>query len=138
MGLTWSTKNRKLNTSKILSFSEPDWNRTTQWKVDFNISPDCSVTCRDQSNALTFDNNSSGSIPSESSLLDCQVVLDDVFKHDYTRKYTMLNGSLDKTQSAPSHRSIEVGYLNSICKKRSYCLVLKERIRIVAAIRRCF
>lgn len=29
----------------------------------------------------------------------------------------MLNGSLDKTHSAPSHRSIEVCYLDSICLK---------------------
>ena len=29
----------------------------------------------------------------------------------------MLNGSLDKTHGAPSHRSTEVGYLDSICLK---------------------
>lgn len=41
----------------------------------------------------------------------------DVFKHDYTRMYTMLNGSLDKTHSASFHLSTEIGYQDSVFKE---------------------
>ena len=87
-------------------FSDPDRNRIIQSNVDFNVSTDCEVIYLDQSNPLAIDNNSSHSIPSEPSLLDCHVVLD---------KVQLDKVVLDKTHSAPSHRSIEVGYLDSIC-----------------------
>ena len=50
---------------------------------------------------------------SVSNILNCQVVLNDVCKHDHTEKYKMLNGRQDKIHSAP-HQSIEVAYLDSI------------------------
>lgn len=48
------------------------------------VSSDCNFTSLNQSNLLVIDNNSFDYISSEPSLLDCQVVLDDVFKPDYT------------------------------------------------------
>ena len=82
--------------------------------INSKFSSDCNVTSLDQSNLLVIDNNSFDYISSEPSLLDCQIVLDDVFKPDYTWKNKMLNGSLDKTDSAPSQWEIEVGYLDCI------------------------
>ena len=52
--------------------------------INSKFSSDCNVTSLDQSNLLVIDNNSFDYISSEPSLLDCQIVLDDVFKPDYT------------------------------------------------------
>ena len=61
--------------------------------------------------------SSSHSSKNSCHLLDCQVVLDDVFSNSVTEKFKTLKLNPDKTHSVSSRQALEKHYLDSLSKK---------------------
>ena len=113
MGVSRSTKLKQNNYNKITNLpNDPDRKRTILSEIDFENDPGKQTNSDPQSKSK--DNSSANK---NSTVSECQVVLEDVLSGGPTGKYKMLIDSPDNTHSAYSHRPIDKIFLNTIAKK---------------------
>ena len=111
MKLWWSTKTNKNKNLKTASFpNKPDCLMTTHLDIDFVNVSNTTLSSSEPTESLQVQTTHS------CKLIDCQVVLDDVFSTNSTETFKMLETNQDKTHVS-SQWCLDKHYLEQLIKK---------------------
>ena len=111
MKLWWSTKTSKNKNLKIASFpNKPDCLMTTHLDINFVNVSNTTLSSSEPTETIQVQTTHS------CKLIDCQVVLDDVFSTNSTETFKMLETNQDKTHVS-SQWYLDKRYLVQLIKR---------------------